>query len=227
MTKIDDWINQEQGKHFCKCGCNGEIIIKAHHHSKGIPKFISGHSSRGRKRFDLSERNKNNIMCGENNHFYNKHHTEENKLKHSNLMKGRYIGENNPNSKEKIKKICKCCKIEFEIPPYLNDLREYCSRKCSSTGEHNPAWKGGISYLPYCELFNNKKREEIRDKYNRKCYICNKDESKNITKSGNKWRLSVHHIDLDKEQGCNNKGWKLIPVCMKCHRKIHNNKIKI
>ena len=35
------------------------------------------------------------------------------------------------------------------------------------------------------------------------------------------YRLSVHHIDEDKEQGCNGKEWKLVPLCMKCHSKAH------
>lgn len=42
---VKEWISQEQGKHFCSCGCGKLIIIKRHHHNKGIPKFINGHNS--------------------------------------------------------------------------------------------------------------------------------------------------------------------------------------
>lgn len=42
---INEWIIQEQGKHFCQCGCGGKIIIKKHHRlpSNGIPNIIRGH----------------------------------------------------------------------------------------------------------------------------------------------------------------------------------------
>lgn len=43
---VPEWIEYHQGKHFCHCGCDGEIIIMAHHHnpSIGIPEYISGHN---------------------------------------------------------------------------------------------------------------------------------------------------------------------------------------
>lgn len=31
----------------CKCGCEQEIIIKSYHKRYGIPKYISGHNSKG------------------------------------------------------------------------------------------------------------------------------------------------------------------------------------
>ena len=96
-------------------------------------------------------------------------------------------------------------------------LRQYCDEKASN-------WKGGISRLPYCNKWTKSKREEIRNKYDRKCFICNLDEKDNITKTGKIWRLSVHHIDGDKEQGCNDKPWFLVPLCMKCHGKTINKK---
>jgi len=57
------WIVGEQGKHFCHCGCNGEIKIQIHHHARGAPQFINGHYSRV-----------NNPMagrCGDKNPHYN------------------------------------------------------------------------------------------------------------------------------------------------------------
>lgn len=43
---VSDWVKENQGKHFCHCGCGEEIEIKPHHHDPkvGIPKFISGHN---------------------------------------------------------------------------------------------------------------------------------------------------------------------------------------
>lgn len=44
---VKEWVKQEQGKHFCQCGCGQEIIIKDRHKqtNRGIPKFISGHNA--------------------------------------------------------------------------------------------------------------------------------------------------------------------------------------
>ncbi len=89
-------------------------------------------------------------------------------------------------------------------------LDKYC-------GINNPNWRGGTSFDLYCFKFNEKKKEEIREEYKRKCYICGKDEKDNKYKNGKQCKLSVHHIDNDKNQGCNGKKWKLVPLCMNCH----------
>lgn len=45
---LKEWIAREQGKHFCHCGCNGEIKLLPEHHARGIPQFLDGHYSRVR-----------------------------------------------------------------------------------------------------------------------------------------------------------------------------------
>lgn len=40
------WIEENQGKHFCQCGCGEAIEIKIHHHVRGIPKFKNFHASK-------------------------------------------------------------------------------------------------------------------------------------------------------------------------------------
>jgi hypothetical protein len=45
--RVKDWIAHHQGKHFCGCGCEQPIVIKRHHHNRGIPKFKVGHMNRG------------------------------------------------------------------------------------------------------------------------------------------------------------------------------------
>lgn len=37
------WIKDNQGKHFCQCGCGQPISIKIHHHTRGISKYIDHH----------------------------------------------------------------------------------------------------------------------------------------------------------------------------------------
>ena len=45
---VDCWVAENQGKHFCGCGCRGVIVITRNHRSNGIPNFILGHHSRKR-----------------------------------------------------------------------------------------------------------------------------------------------------------------------------------
>ncbi len=232
------WLDDAQPKVYCQCSCNDEIIIKNHHKYAGIPKYLSGHNSRGennsmygQQTFHISYINWLNngnpkifCECGcEEEIIITKNYRYRGIPKY---IRGHYIrGCNIPESYQKWlddvqpKMYCNCgcngeiiikdCHKYDGIPKYL--LGHYIH------GENNPNWKGGISFAPYCEKFNNRKKEEIRNQYNRQCYICGKNEKDNITKTNKIIRLSVHHIDGDKEQGCNGKQWKLIPLCMHCH----------
>lgn len=40
------WMDENQNQHVCQCGCGESIVIKIHHHTRGIPKFVNGHTSR-------------------------------------------------------------------------------------------------------------------------------------------------------------------------------------
>jgi len=43
---VDRWVQRNQGKHPCWCGCGDFIYITREHHKKsvGVPKFIKGHN---------------------------------------------------------------------------------------------------------------------------------------------------------------------------------------
>ncbi len=87
----------------------------------------------------------------------------------------------------------------------------------SVSGADHPAWKGGISYLPYCHKFNKSLKEQVREAFGRKCYLCGANE--------NGKGLDVHHCDFNKQQGCkSDKGWKLVPLCKSCHAKTTFNR---
>lgn len=129
-------------------------------------------------------------------------------------------GENNPmfgvhleQSEEQKIKIGISVSKRWENPEY----------KKLHSGENASGWKGGTSFAPYCPKFNESKKEEIRNKYNRCCIICGKSEQDNIINSGqNKGKikkLHVHHVDYNKNQGCSGHIWKLTPLCMSCHGK--------
>lgn len=98
-------------------------------------------------------------------------------------------------------------------------LHENMSKRISGSG--NPMWQGGTSFAPYCPKFDENKREEIRNKYNRKCIICGKNECDNIYNNGKQIKLTVHHVDYNKLQGCEGHIWKLAPLCLICHLKTN------
>lgn len=86
-------------------------------------------------------------------------------------------------------------------------------QKMSTTrrGENNPMWRGGFHRRDYCFKFNNRFKEQIREKFYRACYLCKIDEDQN------KRKLAVHHIDYNKNSICNGKEWAFVPLCQTCH----------
>lgn len=87
---------------------------------------------------------------------------------------------------------------------------------CAKQNIDRSEWLGFICNTPYCEKFNDACRERIRDKYNRLCFLCGKSEKDNGK------RLSVHHVDMNKDQGCNGNMWSLVPLCAHHHASSHN-----
>lgn len=94
------------------------------------------------------------------------------------------------------------------------------------TGENSCAWKGGGSFEPYCDKFTEELRRQVRNRYDN-CdffsglpdYICN------IMDNGKVQKLSVHHVDYNKVQGCEGIEWRLVPLSRKNHAKTHGNRI--
>lgn len=40
------WVTENQGKHFCGCGCDDPIPLKPEHFNVGIPAYLVGHNTR-------------------------------------------------------------------------------------------------------------------------------------------------------------------------------------
>jgi len=95
-------------------------------------------------------------------------------------------------------------------------------------GKLNPNWKGGISHLPYCEKFNLVFKEYIRVKFNHTCFICgiSQDNSMNNQKLNGKrpYKLSIHHVNYNKDCLCDDLKCYFIPLCISCHGKTNNNR---
>lgn len=170
--------------------------------------------------------------------FTGMHHSDETKRKVSQLAKQRFADpEYNRRFCEIIKKSYDNGRInprknkhhseESKMKMRIAALKHSKELSLARTGSGNPMygrkgpdsprWRGGKSFEPYCPLFNNARKESVRNHFNRCCASCGKGEIQNGEK------LSIHHIDGDKMQGCNGKKWILLALCRSCHSSIHNN----
>ena len=108
--------------------------------------------------------------------------------------------------------LCKKCSNESE--EHRMNMSE------SQKGEKSHNWKGGISFEPYCEKFNNALKESVREKFGRVCFMCPTTEEENGRK------LDVHHVNYDKECMCNDVECEFVPLCRKCHgRTCHDHEL--
>lgn len=82
------------------------------------------------------------------------------------------------------------------------------------TGEKSHAWRGGLSFLPYCEKFNTKLKDKIRNRDNCICQNCG------VKENGEKH--NIHHVNYDKENCYPN----LITVCRSCNSIANSNRDK-
>jgi hypothetical protein len=124
----------------------------------------------------------------------------------------------------------KCAAMERAADPewrekHANAIRNPEHAKKISAGLQGIAyeeWEGFASEKRYCPKFNELCRESNREKYDRRCFLSNLPESENITNIGKQKKLSVHHTDMDKGQGCNGARWRLVPLCMEYHGSAHS-----
>lgn len=84
------------------------------------------------------------------------------------------------------------------------------------SGENSVFWKGGISTWPYCPAFNNVLKENIRKAFGRRCFLSGAREHNQ--------KLSIHHCDYLKSQGCKGQRWSLLPLEKGWHSKTNGNR---
>lgn len=115
-------------------------------------------------------------------------------------------------------------KIGNKVQPFTEEARQHMS--AVRQGIPYEEWDGYTTEHRYCEKFDEPCRERIRAKYKYTCFVCDLPQDKNITKNGKMKKLSVHHTDMNKQQGCDGVQWKLVPLCMACHNKSHYDPMK-
>jgi hypothetical protein len=85
-------------------------------------------------------------------------------------------------------------------------------------GKNNHNWQGGISYEPYCPLFNKSFKNRVRAFFDNKCVLCGKEETEETE------RLHVHHVEYNKQTCCDDSHKRFVPLCRGCHSKTNHNR---
>jgi hypothetical protein len=125
-----------------------------------------------------------------------------------------------PKSLETRTKISNALKGKLRTQSHCENISKNRIGKCR--GDQNPNWNGGTSNGGYCYKFNERRKQAVRTFF-KACILCDKTAEENKYTSGKQVALSVHHIDHDKEQGCNGRPFNLVPLCIECHAfELHN-----
>lgn len=166
------------------------------------------------------------LQAGSKHPMFGKHPSKETLLKQSKSMQGKNTGENHPMFGKHLRKETKdklsTINSGINHPQFGKYHSEITRRKQSATQQGIPLseWEGFITENPYCYKFNESLKIQIRNQYNNCDYmsgihkdICNKGQS-----------LDVHHVDYNKQQGCKDNQWRLIPLSKSNHAKTNSNR---
>ena len=85
---------------------------------------------------------------------------------------------------------------------------------CHHQGISEKEWDGFITLNEYPLDFDNELKEKIRKRDNYRCQECFRQQDELRTKTNRKYKLSIHHIDYNKN---NNIEENLISLCSGCH----------
>lgn len=85
-------------------------------------------------------------------------------------------------------------------------------------GEKNHNWLGGISFEPYCTKFNEEYKDYIRNFFGNICFLCGKTTKENCK------ALCVHHVNYNKQCGCDGTKCFCVPLCLSCHSKTNSDR---
>lgn len=129
-----------------------------------------------------------------------------------------------PHLKNRVKKTCAKCGVEFEVKKSQENRRKFCSKDCMVTwqrenaalisGANNFNWRGG--YSPYYGENWRRQRRKARKRDNYTCKECG------ITEKELGRQLDVHHIKpfrcfgIDSYKSANHLD-NLICLCNVCH----------
>lgn len=220
---VQEWVEQEQGKHFCQCGCGQEIKIKAHHHkpSHGIPKYRVGHANKG---ID----NKVELKCENCGSKYNVHPYRSNE--------SRFCSVNCKNEAIKVKDIpkAKLYKWYVEKDLSLQDISDKTSISRNAitrmlneydipirepgwgSGKRSNRWQGGRTTTDagYIMLYQPDHPNAFHGKYVFEHRLVAEKKLGRLLREDE----VVHHADGDKKNNCPDN---LIVMTRSEHARIH------
>jgi hypothetical protein len=203
-------MSEEQRKKMSKprTGRIHELLISGSLH-RGFK-----HSEETRKKMSISRRKRpphseetkrkiSEAVKGEKHPLYGTHPSEETLKK----LRESHLGVSLP--EEQRKKIGESLKGR----PVSIETRKKISEAQSGEKSHN--WKGGISFEPYCEKFNDAFKERVRAFFGFQCIECGTPQ--------NGEKLGVHHVQGNKKTCCDNSVPLFVPLCKPCHGKAGHN----
>lgn len=94
------------------------------------------------------------------------------------------------------------------------------NKGCFKKGKLHFNWNGGNS-IKYTLEFNNQLRNKIRQRDNFRCQECFRHQDELYDNKERKYKLSIHHIDYNKQ---NNQENNLISLCKNCHNQTNFNR---
>jgi hypothetical protein len=177
---------------------------------KGKHFLNKGQFKKGEKSWNNGLPKENQPMFGKISGMKGKKHSEETKRKMKESNK-KISGENHPNYGKRGKDTPMFGKNHSKESNEKNRINHIGKKHkpesiLKMSGENNNNWKGGTSFLPYCNKFNNKRKKAVRDFFGGYCIVTGEHQNDCSHKH------NVHHIDHDKEQGCNGKPFNLVPM---------------
>ena len=199
---------------LCACGCMKKIEIKPWHKYYGIPKFIHGHQTRC-----ITEETKRKMSESKKGI----KQSEETKEKRSIALKGKSYKELHGREKaivikNKIRKkqtnriVSEETKMKMRKSRKKRIITEETKEKMR--GENNPAWKGGISCEPYCDVWMDQEfKQSIKDRDNNRCINPDCWKTSII--------LNIHHINYVKKD-CH--PFNLITLCASCNTRANKDR---
>lgn len=185
--------------------------------------FASGNMSMGKKKkvykFTCKQCGKEFERTGHDKH--------NNKFCSTECSSAFHSGENHHMHKPLVPITCVECGTIVNLVESLANREHtwgnFCSPDCKAKWQSkhivldkHSQWKGGISFEPYCPLFNETFKERVRAFFDYTCQLCDKPQGKE--------KLHVHHIVYNKQTCCDDSPKMFVPLCRSCHSKTNHNR---
>jgi len=143
-------------------------------------------------------------------HWNKKHYRESRGIFDSDLTKS--IKRDESSGKKKYKKHYRTNPLKGKTYEEIYGEERAAIKIAKQSRENSIFWTGGISKKGYGPEFSEKLKYIIRKRDGYKCVECGCPEKEMKTK------LSIHHIDENKNNNIENN---LISLCKSCHSKVH------